>query len=520
LFGYLLGLDARASLENPSVSLTDPDAWEALFGDTYRSASGQKVTKKRALMCAAVWAAISLISGHKARLPLELRKWLTKEKTGSTIDEPHAAYRIVRQQFHDELPAFFGWRQLMLHKLLYTNAYAFIDQDAPGKPYGLYPLLPDRTAPERLKKKALVDQGIKRSLAAELDGQLVYVTETNGRLMTLFPSQVLHLRGLSMDGYSGCDLVEHAKHTIGLALAQERFASLFFRNGARKGGILELPASLKKETKDKVEDGFRKSYENEDAWFKTFVARDNVKFHEAAFNPHDSQLVEASQAQIRQVALFFKLQPSKLGLSDSVAYNSKAEDNQSFLDDTLGDELAMIEAECGHKLLSQQERDESTHFFQHDTRPLLRLDQTKRAAANRMAVGRPWKTVNEARAEDNLPPKPGGDELASASPGAPAANKPADEDSPGNDQPPGDGGDNVGRARLVFAIGQRARHKAKKGQAFRDWVIGAALAEELRAEPKLLAELRAAADLVDDDLPPIVERIFGRHESLAAKGPQ
>src|SRR4051812_30769732 len=118
MFGTLLGLEERTSLENPTLSLNDPAAWDAVFGDEYRSASGQKVTKKRALMCAAVWAAVSLISGHIARLPLDVYKKKTTpvaideegNETGGDqtreIDEYHPAHWLVRHQFHDELPAF------------------------------------------------------------------------------------------------------------------------------------------------------------------------------------------------------------------------------------------------------------------------------------------------------------------------------------------------------------------------------------------------------------------------------
>lgn len=509
--------DSRASLENPSVSLTDPEAWEALFGEGSKSASGMRVTKKKALMAAPVWAAVSLISGAVAKLPLNVyRRRPDLGEEGRSKDEYHPAAWLVRWKANPEMTAFFFWRTMMVHLLLYGNAYAFIDQDGPGLARELWPMLPDRTAPERLKKKQLIDGGVRPSLAREMDGQLVYVTESNGQCLTFLPSQVLHLRGMSLDGLAGCDLIEHAKNEIGLSLSHTKYGSLFFRNGARKGGVLKIPAAVKKETKDKIEEGFRQTYENEDAWFKTFVARDNVEFHEAAFNPQESQLVEADELQTRKVARFFKLQPSKLGVTDSASYNSKTEDNQAFLDDTLSDHLVGIGSECWIKLLSKAQQERDTHFFEHNTAALLKMDLSKRYAAYRIACGRPWMTVNQVRAAENEPPIEGGDVLAAASPGAAAAApqpaKPADDgQGKENDPSPASEGDGERtqqeRRKQLYSLTAQIRHKASRGgRAMAQWIADyhrkyAGELEPIAGLADLLWAIDAEAAAGDDDLP-------------------
>jgi HK97 family phage portal protein len=472
MIARLLGLDRRSSLENPAVSLTDVDAWREAGWSGGPAASGERVTKKRALSNAAVWNAVALISGALARLPLEVFRRvddMTRER-----DRTHKAYRLVRRRANPEMHALFFWRVMYVRLLLYTRAYAYIDQETPGQPLGLYPLLPDRTCVERMNGSQIYKQTNDKAMARELDGQLVYVTEVGGSLRTLYPSQVLHLAGLSLDGIDGLDLVEQARNAIGLGLAQEKFGSLFFKNGARMGGTLEIPAAMKKEAKDKLEEGFRKTYERSDSWFKTVVLRDNAKFHQASFNPRDSQLVEASENQVLQVARFFKLQPSKLGITGSSSYNSKSEDNQAFLDDTLSDHLALTTAECQMKLLSESEQESESHYFEHNTNALLRMDLMKRSSAYTMALRGRWLTRNEVRASENYPPVEGGDEF-DPSPGAAPLNQPKQppaKDDPAEDPLP-DENRNV-RAHSVLLIGRilaRAEAKATKSvAAFSEWL--------------------------------------------------
>lgn len=465
-----LGLSRRSgSLENPQVSLQDVDGWNALYGGE-KSEAGIKVTKKKALMYAPFWCAVDLISGTGAKLPLNLfQRRPDLGENGRARDDKHRASYVVRRRANREQVAFFFWRQMWCHLLVYNNAYAYISQREPGSPEELFPLLPDRTAPERLRGKKVYDETGDKKLAQELDGQLVYVSEVNGKLRTFMPSEVLHFKGITLDGLAGCDLVDHAKNAIALALAQEKFASRFFRGGARMGGVLELPAGGKKEHRDKIEKGFTEKYDNPDGWFKTVILREGSKFHQAAFNPGDAQLVEGSEAQARQVARFFKMPARKLGLADSTSYGSADADNQAFYDDTLSDKLCMIAAECGGKLLTLEQERGDTHFFEHNAAALLQTDVGKRYSAYEKAIRGRWLTRNEVRAKENEPPVKGGDEFDPAPGAGNAAPPPPKEEEP-----------RQAALAVLETIAGRARHKAKNLSAFRQWVGSAK--EDLRAQ--------------------------------------
>lgn len=446
-------VEPRNYLENPNLPLNSPEAWDAVFGSTYKSETGESVTAEKALTYGPFWHAVSLISGDVARLPLNVYK--RRPELGEDArerDRDHPIGRVLGVAANPETESVKFWGRLMSHALIWGNGYAWIARDGMGNAAELYNLLPDRTHAERI------------------DGNLVYVTEAGGKLEVLFPEDILHIEGLSIANHVGMTVFQMARNAIGLGLAQEKFASKFFKHGGRTGGILELPMGMPKPVKDTVEEGFRKSYEGSENPFKTVILRDAAKFHAAQQSPRDSQMVEATDAQTRQIAHWFNLMPSKLGLSDSVSYNSKAEDNQAYLDTTLAIWLTRIAAACNFRLLSPEEQ--STHFIEHNTAALLRMNMLAMAQAFQILVAARVMNPNECRAKLNMLPYEGGEEFVN-----PNTMKSGDDTQPKEEEtPPKDEEKQPKRSadylRTLFNITARAREKAKKTDAFMSWVDG------------------------------------------------
>ena len=194
-------------------------------------------------------------------------------------------------------------------------------------------------------------------------------------------------------------------------------------------------------------------------------------------------MVEASESQVRQVARWLNLAPSKLGLSDSVSYNSKAEDNQDYLDSTLSIWLALIASECNSKLLSEEEK--ATHFFEHNTAALLRMNTLQRYQVYEIGIRTRILNPNEARSKENMLPYDGGDAYEN-----PNTSKQGGTD-PAGDEPKDDEEDKPARAaerRAIYEVTARAREKAKNPTAFLQWIDGG-LAPHRAAHPAVPAEL-------------------------------
>ena len=462
--------EERASLNNPSVSLQDPDAWDEMFNGGRVSMSGVKVSADKALSIAAVWQVVSMLSGDIAKLPLNCYERQDDDSRKVAIGSP--AQVLVNRAANPEKTAFDFWRDLAVHALLWNNGYAFIDRNGRGEPMGLYNLLPDRTAPERK------------------GGVLYFVTEVTrpdgGTYLKAIPSSdVLHIRGPSIDAMKGRELIDAAKDSWGLTLSAQGFASRFFKHGVRAGGILEIPLGVQKPASDKIVEGFTKYHEGEENWFKTVILRDGAKFHQTSIPPNEGQMNETREQQVREVCRWFNVPPSRLGLADSVSYNSKSEDNQNYLDNALSTWLRAITSQCDAKLLSATQIAASSHFFEHNTKALLRMNMKERFFVYSIAIQRGIMSPNEVRKAENMPPRDDGKgneyaDIVAASGGGKGldgGNQNTGETIATN----GDGNrgpqDAAGQSRhalhrVVYNISARARKKAENPRAFLEWLDG------------------------------------------------
>lgn len=377
---------AFASLENPRFGINDPRTWEALTSGR-ESETGISVTPDVALTLAPVWQAVSIISGDIASATGHVFKRMGEGDR--EVDKSHQVDYLISEQPNEEMSAFELIRRFAIHLLLWQNGYIYIDRAGQvGRIFGLYNLLPDRTCPMR-----------------DASGKLYYVTEAGGKAHVLLKEQVLHVKGLSIENGLGCDLVAKARNCWGLALAAEGFGARFFKNGAQAGGIVELPVGMSEKAQANVVSGIEKKYTGKDNWFKTMVLRDGAKFHAMTIDAQKSQLTELREAQVRDTARFFNLPPGKLGLEDSVSYNSAEQAQIQYITGCLTHWFSAIRAEAQLKLLSESERRQRTHFIDFNTSKLIERDLL--TTVNILAIERQNEIINAAewRRKRDLPPR-------------------------------------------------------------------------------------------------------------------
>lgn len=460
-------LVAYVTMEDPSIPTSKAD--DLLYnGGSASSESGIAVYRHDvALGISAVWQAINMISSDVAKLPLVMYERGDDDTRERVFDHP-AAF-AVRKEPSRGVTAFKFWRRLMVHLLLYNRAYAWIRRERSG--ITLIPLVPDTVSIQ------------------DYEGQTFYMTygmrEGEFRPAALYPEEVLHLEGISIDCVDGEDWLKHARDTVGLALAQQRFASVFFKRGGRIGGVLELPSSMTPKAKDVLEQGFKRRYEGFDAAFQTVVLRDNAKFHAGQFSPEAAQLTEGRKEQTREIARRFNLRPSKLGEDATTSYASKAEDNRDYLDTTLNSHLTQIAEECSLKLLSVAEYREDRYYFEHNTDRLLQLDPLARAQQYDYLRRNGIISPNEARKRENLPLRtdPGGNAFDNPNISPSQSQQEGDPEDDGGEDIADNGSNRNRRARAAHAklLGEaldrmlrvatdKVIRASEKGNEFPKWI--------------------------------------------------
>lgn len=370
-------------LENPSISLRDPTVWQSIFGGGI-SDSGVNVTPTTALGYPPLWRAINLISGDVAKLPLNVYRRLPDN--GKEVDKKHPAYALLNREASPTRDAMSFKECLVANAVLRGNGYAVIIRDNRQRPTELVTLSSSDTYP------------------VMSEGELWYVTTANGQQFRIPARNVLHLRGLSSDGLVGYDLIELMKDALGVGMAAQKFGGKFFANGANMSGILQIPHTVSDEKMrntlaawDKMATGVNNSH-------KVALLQEGTKFQQLTIAPDQAQFLQTRNYEIRgTVANITGCPPHKLGDDTRTSHNSLEAENQSYLDECLDRWLRKMEVETSLKLLTEQERDNDTHFIEFNRNALLRMSASTRAEFYAKLQEHGDMTINEVRRAENLP---------------------------------------------------------------------------------------------------------------------
>lgn len=349
------------------------------------------VNEQTALRVTAYLAAVKIISETVASLPLFVYRRL---ETGGKARAPdHPAYEVLHNQANSEMTAYQFRETLQGHICNWGNGYAEIERDGGGRIRGLWPLLPDRTWPERDP----VTQKIRYRTTLP-DGQQVILPFEN----------VLHIPGFGFDGLVGYNPVRLAREAIGMALATEEFGANFFGQGANPSGIIEYPGKLKDQALQEYKKSVREAHEGLSKSHRLMVLEEGLKFHQITIPPEEAQFLETRKFQIAEIARIFRVPLHMLAELDRSTNNNIEHQSIEFVVHTIRPWLVRWEQSIHMKLFTAYER-KNGFFAEYLVDGLLRGDIQSRYAA--YAVGRQngWLSANDIRERENMNPIDGGD---------------------------------------------------------------------------------------------------------------
>lgn len=376
--------DEQRSLADPGPDLL------SVFGLTLGTSSGVSVTPATAMRSTAVRAAVQAISEATGYLPCFLYEKGADDSRERAKDHP--AYGLVHDAANEWTPAAELREQLTRDALLHGDGLAFINRDGAGTPRELLRIHPTRVTVE----------------ADEQTGEPRYtISETVGRRVV--PRQnILHIKGPSLNGLRGTSPVEQCKEAIALNLILEAHAARLFGNGGRPSGLLKFPNRLGTETAQRIKASWKAATSGQNAG-ATAVLEEGGDFVPLTFNSVDSQFLQIWERSVHEIARAFRVPPTLLFELGRATWGNAAEMGATFLRFGLMPWLKRWEGELRLKLLTPAER--ATHYFEHLTDDLLRSDLAARADAYGKLISSRVLNPNEARARENLPPYPGGDQF-------------------------------------------------------------------------------------------------------------
>ena len=377
-------------LENPRVSITDPQVWEAYFGQSTSSA-GIEVNLRSVMGYPPVYRAVSLIAAKCAGTPLQVIERETKEPL-----RDHFAFKLVgKNQQANVMMNSYQWARIMtVDAQIYGGGWSVIDRDNRGRPVGLMRLDPMSTC------KAIVD------------GRLYWTTRVDNETVSYADEDVFHLSSISPDGLQGWSMLDLMRDALGLPLAAQQFSSKYFANGSNLSGVLMVPGHFSPEKIQNTMNAWNKMQTGLEKAHKIALLQDGVKWQPVSVDPAKSQLNETQDHELRAtVSNITGVPPHLLGDSTRTSHNSLESENISLLQNCLRPWFDVWESELNQKLRTRKEKKENLLTIEFNTRDLLRMEFDKRVTGYAKLKEIGVLTTNEIRKAENMPAiGPEGDE--------------------------------------------------------------------------------------------------------------
>lgn len=374
--------------ENPAVPLSSV-ALDGVFGTGVSSDSGENVGPDRALTIPTFFRCISLISGIIAGCPLLVFKNPGKKSITVPALDPANGDTLYTQ--------FELWELVMVHLLMWGNAYVLKVRDGLSRVTDLQPIHPSRVTPVPIP-------GGKKFLVKPLDAN----GQTSGTPVPYSSDQIMHIPALGYDGIAGLSVVDYARQAVGTALAGDRLAAKFYSQGTQLSGILKTAIPLSSQNQaDELKRRWRMKNSGINNAADVAILDAETDFQPLTIPPDQLQFLDARRWQTTEIARMFGIPPHLVGdVEKSTSWGSGIEQqNTAFVAYTLGQWANRIEQRVTREVV--QTRGQSASF---DFSSLLRGDMTERFTAYAAAIQWGFMTRNEARLREDWEPIEGLDQ--------------------------------------------------------------------------------------------------------------
>ena len=378
--------------------------------DETPSASGgsfeERIVRPRgehaALTVSAVYRAVELRAKTMAQMLMQLQK--LNAVGGNFVQASYGPHRrlnyLLQVAPNPVMSASSLFEQITIRRLLSGNAFVYVERDQYGDVRFLW-----------LASCGGYDH-------ASGCYSLGYLGESGPVFLSgVDRSDVLHFPNTyrDADGFWGLSTVRYAIDTLSL-VKTEGAAAL---ESAAKGGRVKLLVSEERQqgggtlAYGMLSKGTAKAYAreiSEEIYRQDVVSlRGLEKVQQISLSAAEMQMIELLGMGMDDVARFFATPRALLMMDSNSHYTSYKDATQEYYTRTIAPDAREMEDEFNRKLLS--EADFGRRRFHLCEQPLMRMDRESQAKVDQLNLQTGAKTVNEIRAQYDMPAVPDGDRV-------------------------------------------------------------------------------------------------------------
>jgi len=399
----------------PSAQDRYVDDWLKGIERGLATATGIHVTVQDALTVPGISACIQVQSEDIAKVPLDLKR---RTENGYEPATEHPLYDLLKFGPAPWLSPY-KWRKAFAHAAMaHGNAYSRAWRNGRGLVEKITPIQTGRCL-----------------IRWADDGEPFFdITSPTGAERGLSWQDVIHVAyrdsndGAENGGVFGVSPIMQNKETVALMIAAERFAALFFANGAQPSMILEYDKKLPNdEVAQRIRAGIERVYGGFDNKWKVAILELGIKMRETSFDPARTQLVETRKLGAEMACTMYRTPPHKIGLLERATNNNIEHQSIDYVTGPLSAMAKGIESAVTIACLTPPERE--IYKVEHNLEGLMRGDLLSRYRA--YAIGRQWgwlsvNTILRRENENEIGPK--GDEYLTPLNMVPAGEDPMQDD--------------------------------------------------------------------------------------------
>lgn len=345
-------------------------------------------------------AVVSFLADSVAQLPLKV--YVRDGETDRKRDRDSAAAKLLYKPNADQT-AYEFWNSALTELLLMGVSTVW--------------LLPDVDSESRYQLRLIPSEWInntERSTNYAPD-RLFITAGTGGKIIEIPRTDFVQFRMYSPGNPGGYQSpIAALRQTLNEQIQADRFRSEIWRSSGRFNAYLTRPANVQPWT-DEQRKSFLTTFR--EGWGqgggnagKMPMLEDGMEIKPYQFNAKEAQYAETKQLSREDVAAAYHVNPSLIWHTTTQTYASAKDNARALYADCLGPTLQMLQQRINTFLLPMVGADPRS-YVEFDLAEKLKGSFEERASIIQASVGGPWLTRNEARADNNLPPIDGGDEL-------------------------------------------------------------------------------------------------------------
>jgi len=345
-------------------------------------------------------AVVSFLADSVAQLPLKV--YVRGEDNKRTRDMTSTAARLLYRPNADQTSYDFI-NAVMVEYLLMGVSTIWLLPDADSESGYQLRLIP---------KEWFVDTERSTNYAPDV---IRIAAGTGGGYIDIPRTEFVQFRRYSPGNPGGYNSPLSAlRQTLNEQIQADKFRTQIWRSSGRFNAYLTRPANVQPWTDEqriRFLDAFREGWgQGGSNAGKMPMLEDGMEIKPYQFNSKEAQYAETKQLSREDVAAAYHVNPSLIWHTTTQTYASAKDNARALYADCLGPTLQMLQQRINSFLLPMVGADPDTYVI-FDLTEKLKGSFEERASILQASVGGPWMTRNEARADNDMPPIEGGDEL-------------------------------------------------------------------------------------------------------------